>query len=416
MNLLERYVHARVAEYPKLRVPLVAAYQRLMALVPRADVLPNLPMRRREGTFFGFHDKCPWSADGSLLLGHAFDTGLSQREAEAKPVRIGLLDPETLQFHDVTTSRTWNWQQGAMLQWVGSDNAFIYNDIKSRACVARVMDTDGATLAEFPLHVASTSPNGRIGLGYSFARMKVPATEYAYRCGSDPTANESLPTDDGIHLLDLETGRSELILSLADVASRFPDPTMSGAYHYFTHTVFSPSGHRFMFMHRWLGRYGVLHTRLLSATADGDDLHEFPVTQASHICWRDDDSVFAYCRPYNQDIGYYLLTDRSGTWRFAGGALPRCDGHPQFTGDGRYLVTDTYPDRSRMQSLVVHDAIRQETQTLLSVKISFEYRYGRRCDFHPRWSRDASQVCFDSAHTGTRSMYVVDLDQSDLWV
>jgi Tol biopolymer transport system component len=32
-----------------------------------------------------------------------------------------------------------------------------------------------------------------------------------------------------------------------------------------------------------------------------------------------------------------------------------------------------------------------------------------RCDLHPRWSRDGRQVCFDSAHEGSRQLYVLEL-------
>jgi hypothetical protein len=32
-----------------------------------------------------------------------------------------------------------------------------------------------------------------------------------------------------------------------------------------------------------------------------------------------------------------------------------------------------------------------------------------RCDLHPRWSRDGTQVCIDSAHEGSRQMHVLDV-------
>jgi len=32
-----------------------------------------------------------------------------------------------------------------------------------------------------------------------------------------------------------------------------------------------------------------------------------------------------------------------------------------------------------------------------------------RCDLHPRWSRQGTQVCFDSVHEGPRQMYVCDV-------
>ncbi|MBC7289368.1 MAG: hypothetical protein H5T86_15270, partial [Armatimonadetes bacterium] len=32
-----------------------------------------------------------------------------------------------------------------------------------------------------------------------------------------------------------------------------------------------------------------------------------------------------------------------------------------------------------------------------------------RCDLHPRWNRAGDKVCIDSAHTGVRQMYVLDV-------
>ena len=32
-----------------------------------------------------------------------------------------------------------------------------------------------------------------------------------------------------------------------------------------------------------------------------------------------------------------------------------------------------------------------------------------RCDLHPRWSRDGRYVCIDSKHSGRRQMYLLDV-------
>lgn len=32
-----------------------------------------------------------------------------------------------------------------------------------------------------------------------------------------------------------------------------------------------------------------------------------------------------------------------------------------------------------------------------------------RCDLHPRWSRDGTEVCIDSVHGEGRQMYIVDV-------
>ena len=34
-----------------------------------------------------------------------------------------------------------------------------------------------------------------------------------------------------------------------------------------------------------------------------------------------------------------------------------------------------------------------------------------RCDPHPRWNRQGTQVCFDSLHEGHRQVYVMDVSE-----
>jgi len=328
---------------------------------------------------------------------------------ESNPILVGVLEADSLEFHPVSMTSTWNWQQGSMLQWVGCQDHILFNDHVEDHNVARLMTSSGETVDVFPIHIASVSPDGRYGLSYSFARMRRTAPEYSYQVGDDPSECVALPRDDGLRLIDLQNGDTQMLYSLAELAYLHPEVSMKEAYHYLTHCLFSPTGRRFTFLHRWRGQHGVLHTRLWSSDLSGQHLHQFPVTHASHICWRDNERVFAYCKPRDRCIGYYLMRDLSQDLEFAGTSLPACDGHPQFSRDGRFLVTDTYPDRGRVQSLLVHDTLESTTQVLVAVRIGFEYRYNRRCDFHPRWNHDATQICFDSAHSGIRSLFVMDV-------
>ena len=63
-------------------------------------------------------------------------------------------------------------------------------------------------------------------------------------------------------------------------------------------------------------------------------------------------------------------------------------------------------------------------QTLMLYKLSNGRRYDLnrfhspkqftgpvRCDLHPRWNRDGTQVCFDGCHEPTRQVYVVDVSE-----
>ena len=71
------------------------------------------------------------------------------------------------------------------------------------------------------------------------------------------------------------------------------------------------------------------------------------------------------------------------------------------------VVTDTYPDRRRIQSLYVMTGKR--VKRIARVFSPFKYGGDTRCDLHPRWSKDGKQICFDASFGGKRSVCVVSV-------
>lgn len=184
---------------------------------------------------------------------------------------------------------------------------------------------------------------------------------------------------------------------------------MDEAFHFLSHALFSPDSSRFLFYHRWRQRNGVLHTRLYSIGTNGEQLFSYPSGDYSHLAWRDNNEILAYCRIENQPWGYYLFKDGVGTAAPVGQHFFTSDGHPQFSDSGKHFVTDSYPDRYRQQCLFMFSIASGEGKEIARLKIPHKFRREYRCDFHPRWSPDGSTICFDSAHTGTRSLCTLRL-------
>jgi hypothetical protein len=72
-------------------------------------------------------------------------------------------------------------------------------------------------------------------------------------------------------------------------------------------------------------------------------------------------------------------------------------------------LNDSYPDQARLQSLHL---VRE--RDLRRIELGRFYAPPEatgqvRCDLHPRWNRDGTQVCIDSTHEGSRQMYVLDV-------
>lgn len=107
--------------------------------------------------------------------------------------------------------------------------------------------------------------------------------------------------------------------------------------------------------------------------------------------------------------GYWLLNVNSSEFK----ELPCSelekygDGHPHVHGD--WFITDTYPDKARMQHLLWCNWKTGEVKHVGEFFHGLEFNGESRCDLHPRLSPDGKSVYFDSVFSGQRQLYKMDL-------
>jgi hypothetical protein len=417
MNAVEKIVYHSVKRFPRVKFMLRDTYQSLCDLIPVPPEKSAYPIVRREGFFFGFHDKCPFSPDNSRLLAGKFDIPLRMpRDDDA--LEVGYFDGEDYRdFHSVGRTHAWNWHLGCNLQWRGTGSELVYNDFESGALVARVLDVDNSVTRTVDSPVGAVSPDGRRGLSYSFPRVNRYMPGYGYINGDDPSIDDPVPGDSGLSLVVLESGDSTFLFSIREIADIEPDSSMSGSRHYFSHCQFSPSNRRFVFLHRWV-KDDVRRrwSRMITADLDGGNIHVFPTAgMVSHLCWRDENHVLAYCRIAGEGDRYVLFRDRAEQEQTVVGRDDfDSDGHPSFAPGGRWMVTDTYPNRFRLSSLFVYDCKHERKYEVARLKASKkfatsdQYRHWK-VDLHPRWNRDGSMLCFDASYSGERSLCTLSL-------
>ncbi len=405
MNKLEQIVHKIVGDYPLLRIPLVALYQRVCSITPPSNFEVSELVAYYPGYFFGFHDKIPWSYDNLKLLAHRFDVEKNVAQLEKGSIEVGYFEDD--EYKAIGVTNAWNWQQGATLQWAGNTNTVIYNDIEQGKCVARVVDLDTGVKETIQCHIMAVSNNGRYALSCSFARLGKGMPGYGYEKISYTNKNDLLPDNEGLSIIDLENNSLKLIITLKEIAKITPNNLMDGSYHFFTHCLFSPDDSRLVFFHRFLKKNGYLGTRMFSSDLDGKNIWQFAGENFSHIAWYNDTTVLVYCKPPKEKIGFYFLEEFTGEVACIVNQNITSDGHPQVSSDGKFVLIDTYPDRCRNQRLMLYDIENNHSELLVKYKIPFNYRLERRCDFHPRWNRDNTKICFDSAHKSVRALCVI---------
>lgn len=80
--------------------------------------------------FFGYYDKSPWDSSERFILGLRVENSL-ESPAPSEQAEIIMIDTDkNYKVTTIDTTKTWNIQQGAMLQWIGPkfNEEIIYND------------------------------------------------------------------------------------------------------------------------------------------------------------------------------------------------------------------------------------------------------------------------------------------------
>ena len=414
MSKIENTVNSVLLKFPALKKAVKRVYQLGMYAIS--------PKIRSEGAirrvtpedgyeyFFGYYDKSPWDASGRYMLClRVKDTTVSP--APADPADIVVIDTHNgNSVESIAQTRTWNVQQGCMLQWLGPDNStrIIYNDFRDgKYCsVIREMTTGEETVRDMPVY--SVSSDGSFALTLDFSRLHRLRKGYGYSNLPEKTAIDKLPETTCIWKIDLVSNFILPIFSYSDFAGFEPRDDMKGAEHKVNHIMLSPDGKRFMVLHRWF-RGSRKYTRLVTADTVGSDMFNLSDDDmVSHCCWRNDSEILAFAHKREIGNGYYLMEDRSNELRRMWPQLIS-DGHPGYSPDGSLVVTDTYPDRSRVASVYVMKG--DEVRRAARVYAPFKYDNDLRCDLHPRWDRAGDKICIDSVFEGKRGLYVVDFDR-----
>ena len=370
-------------------------------------VLENIPARARifaapdRQVFFGYYDVTPFSGDDRLLLAtQAPEGNVSPHETHSE-LKLGFYDltQEQPQFQKFGATKTWNWQQGCRLQWLG-EGRVIYNTLVDGGYGSVVQDVkSGEILKSFSRPVYSVSGKGAISL--DFGRLHQYRRGYGY-------SNVAAAGSEDIILMDLEGGAEKTVLSMAQAREFQPHEDMVGAAHYFNHLAFSPGGARFMVTHLWVTAQGKRRTRILIVDmADGAVTCPDNSGRTSHYCWLDDDRAVIFHVIRNLSGQYILYDLKTGGQDILFGNILGQDGHPTITGD--LFITDTYPDLTGLQHLYMCDRRRQECRRIARLHAPAGFIGEMRCDLHPRLNHAGDAVCVDAIRDGRRAMILLEL-------
>jgi len=365
--------------------------------------------------FFGYYGICPWNRSGKFLL--SLESPFQDHfPAQNEPAAIGLVDAKSGKFEKISETHAWNLQQGAMLHWNPlHDDEILYNDRQGNRIISVVMNIQTGKKRILPAAINGLSHSGKYALSLSYGRLGRLRKTVSYQGIEDPTENIPHPDDDGVFVMDMQTGKRTLTVSVLDFYNLIKDrhPELKDRHLWCNHTVFNKSDTRFFFLGRSMEK-GRLQTGMFTADRDGGNLREvIPYgSSVSHFDWRNDKEIIATCKYQSQGRRHVLFTDGKQDYRVLGNGLLDFDGHCTFEPDGNWLATDR--KHGLNQSLVLYNVETKQGKILatLDMKQRRHISGHLRCDFHPRWNRTGDAICFDGIDqkTATRQIHIAYLD------
>lgn len=404
--------------------------------------------------FFGYYDKPQLNKENDKLLALKVDF-IDHVPTLNDVAIIGYFDlNDTGKFSSLASTNTFNWQQGCMAQWIGSDEqeSIIYNNMVNGKLVSTILNIQTLDKQDLDSPIYTVARCGTFALTLDFERHYWCRRGYSYDGNYSSAKNLKVVKGDAIYKFEFDNSTSSPIVFLDDVMKIKPLSNMTGATHYLEHIMLNPSGSRFCFLHRWKIQDGGIYARFYTANTDGSDVFLLNDSgRMSHFFWKNDSEILAYggletrinsLRKYKNIIkyiikpllplyhkiindnsliskvitgdSYIILTDKSSYKKRVASSLSSEDGHPSFAREGKknLFVTDTYPDpdEGSIARLFLYNLDLEKEFLLAELNSISEYDNSPiRCDLHPRWSVDGEYITIDTMNDGVRGCYVYKL-------
>lgn len=412
--------------------------------------------------WFGYYNYDTLSSDHTkMLCNRAKFDGV--KIEKGMTIELGYFDLASGKWHHIGESDSFNWQQGAMMQWIPGDNnerRVIYNVSDEGHLISKIYDINTGETKKLNWAIYGITPDGQYSIALNMERAYW-CRAYHYESVANPEYNVRVAKGDGVYRIDLNNNTRELIIPIEDVVKLEPEENFDNLKHWLEHVMINQAGTKIVFLHRYSPEYDTYQyqTRMCLANIDGTGLQVISDKSKydwSHFGWQGDNfaiytvlnnklassykglgknstnqhplkkmifSTALLVKKYlpsrlrkklkgnNSGYQYYIQSEDGRYILKDNWQQPffNIDGHPSFTPDGRYMITDSYPDGKQMQRLVVYDTV---TKKGIIVARLFAALKGTpaSCDLHPKLSRDGQYVVVDTAYTGTHKMIVFKLN------
>ena len=372
-----------------------------------------------------FFDTSPLSPSGRYLA-------LFRMPYENKSPQPGdagevvLVDMKTGKEKVVATSRGWEAQLGANVQWGKSDAELLFNDVDTTTwkafCV--VLNPANGQSRRLDGTIFMASNDGKKIASYNLLASRYAQVGYGVIIPKNLVPHNIGPVStDGIYITDIASGKTKRIVTIKEIyEGSLPSIAIAnpGDHEYYCFQVkWNPQGTRLLTTVQWTPVKGGARLRsVITMKPDGSEIRTAVTPEqwakgGHHINWMPDGEHLSMNLNTDGKAGLELIAVKYDGSDMKTVFTPG-SGHPSYHPKGLPLiVTDAYPDEPitkrngtvPIRLLHTDTHAEEEAAEVFVTNTNGEFRI----DPHPAWDRSGRYVIFNGFTGGTRNVFVADL-------
>lgn len=393
--------------------------------------------------FFGYYDKHPWNKNQTKILGHeVFIEGALPLKSDQADIGFFEQHDDNWFWQKLSSSPCWNFQQGAMLQWL-DDEHIIFNQLLEKSIKACIVDINSRSerFLEGPFYCLSSDKTKAYSICFNLINKYRPGYGYSH-CDNKKATNYRKT---GLSSCDIQSGKTTLHIPFQNFIDE--NWVKEDDSFWIDHILPAPDDKHIAFFLRNLTDDGGVYTRLFFAnTQEWSYWCALDTGMASHACWFTGDQFGVWGRQqafvksvsqsgwsrlirpfisfvrktgipnrirsslYGDKFLFFNLKNKQ-VFSFAQN-IPSNEGGGHFSFDetSQWMINDTFPDKNGVRPLMIYNLRQNKRSDIIYLKTPLDiHSTPWRCDLHPRWSPDNHWACFDSVHEGSRGIYIVNI-------
>jgi hypothetical protein len=378
--------------------------------------------------FFGYIGQCrtiPWNASDRYILGMEIEHIDRMPRPDEAAVIILVDTHQNNKVIRIDKTHAWNPQQGTMFYWNprAAETQFIFNDrdVQTGRVFAVLYDIEKRKrIREYrddqaPIGNGGFAQNGGAFLGINYGRLARLRAVTGYPETLDWSKHDNAPDNDGIFVVEIDTGARRLLVSYQQLAEKLRKhyPDIEDTALFINHTLWNRTGDRVYFFARgnWEKR-SKDRTKInkpFSIHIDGTGLTMHDTHIGGHPEWAEDHLLIG--RQQDDQILYDAdkqeIVGKLGTPEI----FPKPEGDVSLSPDGT-LFANGYKNGTENRFVVYR---RSDGAYVRSKGLDKgDYSGDIRIDPAPRWNRANNAILVPGLATNnTRQMFVIRILDGD---